>query len=186
MTAEVSERREVWLRANVRPVVGLAVVLGLAIGAAGLVSGLAGTVPWLRWVVVGGGVFAAALLAAVGRVAARPRLARVGDVLEIRLSPAALSRVPLAVVECIFRGTEPLAGGSDAEPRFRVGTLVVRFAERAAEWRSRPTFRPWGSWSDGHAVIDGRWCEPLSRETVERIAAALLEAKRQAAQGSDA
>ena len=186
MTAETSERREVWLRANVRPVAGLTVIVGLAAGAGALVSSLAGAAPWLVWAVAGGGVGAVAVLAALGSVAGRSRLARVGDSLEVRLSPAAVERVPLAAVECIFRGTEPLAASGDEQPRFRVGTLVVRFAERAAEWRTRPTFRPWGSWNDGHAVIDGRWCEPLSRETVERIAAALLEAKRQAAPGSDA
>ncbi|MFM8413640.1 MAG: hypothetical protein ACKOCX_02850 [Planctomycetota bacterium] len=186
MTAEASDRSEVWLRANVRPVAGLAVVLGLAAGAAVLASSVANTAPWLRWLVAGGCMVAATLLAAVARVSARPRLARAGDSLEIRLAPATVEQVPLTAVECIFRGTEPLADGRGEQPRFRVGTLVVRFAERAQEWRSRPTFRPWGTWSDGHAVIDGRWCEPLSRETVERIAAALLEAKRQAAQGGDA
>ena len=180
MTAEASEQREVWLRANVRPVAGLAIVVGLVAGAAALIASLTGAAPWLVWAVATGGGGAVATLAALGRVAARPRLARAGDALEVRLAPAVVERVPLAVVECIFRGTEPLAGGGDEQPRFRVGTLVVRFAERAAEWRSRPTFRPWGSWTDGHAVIDGRWCEPLSREKVQAIAAALLEAKRDA------
>jgi hypothetical protein len=31
-------------------------------------------------------------------------------------------------------------------------------------------------------VIDGRWCEPLSREIVQRIAADLLAAKREVAE----
>ena len=75
---------------------------------------------------------------------------------------------------------ERMQEGDEATRGRRIGTLVVRFAERAVEWKARPAFRPWGTWDDGHVVIDGRWCEPLSRETVERIAAALLEAKRAA------
>lgn len=186
MTMVASDRREVWLRGNLRPVVGLAILVGVAAGAGALAASAAGTAPWLAWAVAAGGGLVAAVLAAVGCVAARPRLARCGETLEIRLAPTTVERVPLAVVECIFRGTEPLAGGAGEQPRFRVGTLVVRFAERAAEWSSRPTFRPWGTWSEGHAVIDGRWCEPLTRAAVERIAAALLEARRQAAPGGDA
>ena len=174
------EHREVWLRGNTRPVAGLATLVGIAAAAILTPVVAAGAPGWLVWSILGGSVAAVAGLAAIGRAAARPRLSRAGDHLEIRLSPTAVERVPLDVVECVFRGTEPLAEGSgDAPPRFRVGTLVVRFAERAAEWRSRPAFRAWGSWDDGHAVIDGRWCEPLSRATVERIAAALVEAKRQ-------
>jgi hypothetical protein len=98
----------------------------------------------------------------------------------VRLAPGRVERVPLEVVECVFRGSErlPEQEGEEATRGRRIGTLVVRFAERATEWKVRPAFRPWGTWDDGHVVIDGRWCEPLSRETVERIAAALLEAKR--------
>lgn len=186
MTSPPAEQREVWLRANVRPVAGVGVAFGLVALAGALVSGTVGKALGVAWAITGGGILGLAILAAVGRVATRPRLVRAGDALEFRLAPTTVERVPLAAVECIFRGTEPVGDGPGEQPRFRVGTLVVRFAERAAEWRSRPTFRPWGSWNDGHAVIDGRWCEPLTRETVERIAASLLEAKRQAVQGSDA
>lgn len=185
MTSPATHRPEVWLRGNVRPVAGAAAAVGLA--AAGGVGACvaAGAAPWLAWTIGGSAALAAALLAAVAWIAAAPRLTRAGDSLEIRLAPATVERVPLAEVECVFRGTEPLADGPGDQPRFRVGTLVVRFAERATAWRSRPTFRPWGSWSDGHAVIDGRWCEPLTRDTVARIAAALLDAKRQACRGPE-
>ena len=173
------ERCEVWLRGNTRPVAGLAAALAM-VAAALVATVLGGGLPrWLGWPLAAAALAALAGLVAVGRAAGRPRLRRVGDQIEIRLSPTAVQRVPLGVVECVFRGTEPLAtGAADAGPRFRVGTLVVRFAERATEWRSRPSFGPWGNWDDGHAVIDGRWCEPLTRETVERIAAALVQAKR--------
>lgn len=179
--SDAAGRHEVWLRGNVRPVAGLAaiVLVAAAAAAAGLAAaGLRGAV-WAVALAAAGTLAAAALVA---RAAAAPRLARVGDRLEVRLAPGRTERVPMEVVECVFRGSEPLPEGRGAEAaaRFRVGTLVVRFAERATEWKSRPAFRPWGTWDDGHVVIDGRWCEPLSREKVQAIAAALLEAKRDA------
>jgi hypothetical protein len=180
----VAEQRDVWLKGNLRPVAGLALIAAVTAAAAAAGFAAAG-LGWAVWLV--GGIAAATLAAAaaVARAAAAPRLARIGDRLEVRLAPGRVERVPLEVVECVFRGSEvlPEPAGDDAAPRLRVGTLVIRFAERAAEWRSRPAFRPWGTWDDGCAVIDGRWCEPLSRETVQRIASALLDAKRKAAAG---
>ncbi len=190
MSRPANDRCDVWLRGNVRPAVGLGVALAMLLAVGFLIAVLAGAA---AGIVAGLAVFAAvvfAAVAAVGLAAAGPRLARRGDDLEIHLAPGRVERVPLDVVECIFRGTEPVAAGEagpaagrEPVPRYRVGTLVVRFAERSDQWRERQTFRPWGSWSDGHAVIDGRWCEPLSRETVERVAASLLAAKREVAGG---
>lgn len=181
---EAAERREVWLRGNVRPVAGLALITIVVATASGLGFAAAGLVP-TAWLVA---VIAVAVLAGsavVARAAAAPRLERDGDRLAIRLAPGRVERVPLEVVECVFRGSEilpdPRRTGTAA--RLRVGTVVVRFAERASEWRTRPAFGPWGTWEDGHAVIDGRWCEPLSRETVQRIASALIEAKRETVAG---
>lgn len=176
---------EVWLRANPRPVAALAAIVAACFAVAAAAAWLAGvglaamSVGSVVAATVAGGLLAAAI------AAVQPRLVRRGDELEVRLSPLAVERVPLEVVECLFRGSEPLPEGrADMPPRFRVGTLVVRLAERAEAWRARPTFRPWGSWADGHIMIDGRWCEPLSHETVGRIAERLLLAKREAAEAA--
>ena len=179
-------RREVWLRGNVRPAVAVAASaasVGVVAVAAAVASGmptplvasltaLAGLALVVGWVLI--------------CVASRPRLARRGDALEVRLMPHSIERVPLEIVECIFRGSEPLPrpGENATAASFRVGTLVVRLAERAADWQTRTTFRPWGTWDDGHLVIDGRWCEPLSQVTVGGVAAKLLAAKREVAAGS--
>jgi hypothetical protein len=176
---EAAGRREVWLRGNVRPVAVLAAIT--AVAAAAVVAGFAAAgLDWTAWLVGFGAAATLVAAALVAREAAAPRLARDGDQMMVRLAPGRVERVPLEVVECVFRGSERLAEqeGDEAIRGRRIGTLVVRFAERATEWKVRPAFRPWGTWDDGHVVIDGRWCEPLSRETVERIAAALLEAKR--------
>jgi len=183
-------RREVWLRGNLRPaaaLAALATLLGLAIVAAAILAALAAAF-------IAGAAATACLLVTAGGyglwMASRPRLARVGDSLEAWLSLAGPQRLPLDVVECIFRGSEPLplpgrpAGQENAPPKFRVNTVVVRLAERATDWRARETFRPWGTWKDGHLVVDGRWCEPLSPETVRGVADKLLEAKRELAAGA--
>ena len=124
----------------------------------------------------------AAVLATVVGVfvfaAAQPRLAQRGDRLVARLAPFSVQEVPLEVVECVFHGSQPLDAPAGLPP-LRVGTIVVRLAERATDWRQRPTFSPWGTWTDGHIVCDGRWCEPLSVERARAISASLLEAKRE-------
>lgn len=168
---------EIWLRSNPRPAALLAAALvavavaafavvvavhppawGLAVAAAASLAGL---------------LFAAAFLWA----ASRPRLACRGDVLEVRLTPLGVQRVPLAVVECVFPGSQPLGGADETADR-RVTTLVLRLAERAVEWRSRPVTPAWGSWEDGNVVFDGRWCEPLSPAVARDLSARLLEARR--------
>ncbi|MGB8853961.1 MAG: hypothetical protein WCC69_10395 [Pirellulales bacterium] len=112
--------------------------------------------------------------------AAQPRLARRGDRLVARLAPFTVHEVPLEVVECVFHGSQPLDAAAGT-PALRVGTIVVRLAERATEWRERPSFPAWGSWVDGHIVCDGRWCEPLSVDRARAISGSLLEAKREVA-----
>ena len=167
---------EVWLRGNVRPVLGLTAVaaaIGTALVAALLATGMHAVHVRLvaaYWLV------AAAVVAAVAVVAARPRLERRGGMLRVRLAPGRADEVPLAAVECFFLGSHPL--GPDDAVTHRVGTLVMRIAERAAEWQERPTFVPWGTWNEGAVVFDGRWCEPLSIELARRLSGRLVEAKR--------
>jgi len=88
------------------------------------------------------------------------------------------------VAECFFLGSQRLdrSGSPTAgdDPAFRVGTLVVRVAERAAkrhadEWTARGIF---AAWEDGYLVIDGRWTEPLTVETLRRVNGRLAQAKR--------
>jgi hypothetical protein len=75
---------------------------------------------------------------------------------------------------------EPEEMVADDQPTHRVGTLVMRVAERFKEWQARPTFTPWGTWQEGAIVFDGRWCEPLSVELARRLSGKLVDAKRAA------
>jgi hypothetical protein len=154
----------VWLRSNPRPAVAGAVVVALAGAVAAATLWVAGGPAWGWWALV---------------AASLPRLVRRGGMLRVRLSPLTAHDVPLEIVECVFPGSSPLEG-SEAAPR-RVGTVVMRLAERAVAWKERPTFAAWGTWNDGHVVIDGRWCEPLSLEVTKQLGQRILEAKREVA-----
>lgn len=190
MTNAGSQPSEIWLRGNVRPVAWLAVVV--AVVGAGLVAAttMAASTTLQRLVVAACCGLAAAMVGLLARAAARPRLEHVGSYLRIRLSPTAVQEVPLSAVECFFQGSNPIA--SNGEPTcgerasFRVNTLVLRLAERAAECSSRATFTPWGTWDDGYVVFDGRWCEPLSAELARQLGRRLIDAKRSAAAATPA
>lgn len=174
-------RGEIWLRGNLRPAVGLVLVAAVltCVGVAAAVYG--GGPPAVVRAVAGVGAAAVAAAAMLGAAAARPRLERHGSSVRVRLAPLTVHDVPLEVVECVFRGSLPIAGDADdgaAEPSHRVATLVLRIAERATAWQARPTFRSWGTWEEGNIVLDGRWCEPLTVSLTQDVARRLLEARR--------
>lgn len=187
MRREPSPRAEIWVRGNPRPVIGLAVAgLVLAVALAAALVTVGGAMLPSRGVAVGSA--AAVLLVALAAAGLllfgglQPRLARRGGALVVRLQPLVAHEVPLEVVECVFPGSQPLPPRShepDAEPDRRVGTIVIRLAERATAWRQRPTFTPWGTWEDGHIIIDGRWCQRLSPEFARGLGGRLVEAKRE-------
>lgn len=172
---------EVWLRSNLRPASLLVAVAGLAGTALAVLAVWPATAAVARPLALGYAVVAAPLLALLAVAAAQPRLCRRGDVLRVRLAPLVAHDVPLEFVECFFMGSHllPDPDGRDDRPAQRVGTLVMRIAERAASWQARPTFMPWGTWVEGAVVFDGRWCEPLSVDLARRLSGRLVEARRE-------
>jgi len=183
MTNERHQLRDVWLRGNMRPAIVVAAAFTLICGLLLASLWLADTPPspLMVWLVRGFCVLSAATMAMFLVAASRARLERVGDALRVRLALFRSHDVPLDVVECFFLGSHPLeqpGTARDDRPTHRVGTLVVRLAERAAEWHERPTMSEWGSWKEGAIVCDGRWCEPLSADLVRSLTQRLVEAKR--------
>jgi len=171
---------EVWLRGNLRPaslLVAVAVLAGTALAA---LAAWPATASLARPAAVVYALVVTPLLVVLALAAARPRLCRRGDSLRVHLTPLGAHDVPLEFVECFFMGSHllPDPDGRDDRPMQRVGTLVMRIAERATAWQHRPTFAPWGTWADGAIVFDGRWCEPLSVELARRLSGRLVEARR--------
>ena len=121
--------------------------------------------------------------AALAAAAARPRLVPRGDRIVVRVGLVAGEEVPLGIVECFFLGSrlEPPSVDDGTRGGQRVRTLVMRLAERATGFASRPSFPLFGSWSEGSVTFDGRWCEPLSVDLVRRLNRELAAAKRREA-----
>ena len=186
MKAVGSASTQVWLRGNVRPAMGMAAVVGVLVAGLLACAAVAELPVWQRSLVAFVCGIALVAVGGLAATAALPRLVRADEFLRVRLSPLQVCDVPLTVIECFFLGSSLIepggtgAGGqlpSDVATR-RVGTLVMRVAERSAEWHARPTSPAWGSWQDGAIVFDGRWCEPLSVALVTRLSTQLMEAKR--------
>lgn len=179
---------EVWLRGNARIAMLLGAVALLLDGVA-LVAVLralqGGGRPVVWWVIAVIATSVASGLMLLAWAAARPRLLRKGDRLLVQVSPLVRREVPLAVVECFFPGSHPVDVDGTAtcgeHAAFRVGTLVIRIAERAVDYRAGDTFPRWATWDDSYLVLDGRWCEPLSPQLVKDLSGRLVAAKRAAA-----
>ena len=153
---------------------------------------LAGTVAMAVWMAAGGwtvvlwitavGAASSLPLAAIAAAAWMPRLLQAGEQLVVRFGPGRCESLPLTVVEAFFLGSRPLdhrgEPAATEEAAFRVGTLVVRVAERAVDINSRTTSGPWAAWENGYLIIDGRWTEPLTVEIVRRVNGRLTVAKR--------
>lgn len=181
---------EVWLQGNRRIAMLLGAISVVLDGGALLavrmaVVGSSGSTMW--WGVVAIATMFASGLMLLAWASYRPRLVRQGNRLLVQVSPLVLREVPIEVVECFFSGSNPLdADGSPTcgeHAAFRVGTLVIRLAERALDYRAGDTFAPWATWEDSYLVLDGRWCEPLSPAVVKELNSRLVAAKREAPPG---
>ena len=179
-------RNHDWLRANLRLAGLLAVIASFLFLSSLAVCGIA---IWSS-----GGLSAVAFLCSaglgilsciIGYVAFTAKQGRI--FLEdaesmVRIGPASVEKLPLDAVECFFLGSQSLDRSGDSvasdEAAFRVGTLVVRVAERYGHLASGRR-GPWACWEDGYLVVDGRWSEPLVVETLRRINGRLAVAKRQ-------
>ncbi|MBS0207549.1 MAG: hypothetical protein JSS27_01210 [Planctomycetes bacterium] len=165
--AELS-MREVWCRRNTRPllVVALAPTLLLLMAsgvvllgagfAAGVLAGLAvagfltlaGLWLWFRW---------------------HPLLGYEAGSLLCWLNGARPIRVPIEVVEGFLLGQGPSYLPGKAPARLDTNTLVIRLAERAAEWEQVETNSRLAGWCGHYVTIRGTWSEPLTLALVNRL-----------------
>ena len=172
---------QILLRNNPRASRFLAGALGLAV-AAGLACLIWGW--WSsRWIIAALGV-AVGLTGAIGLARWQPwwrsvRVALESETVRVYLRRGRPWAIPLDVVECFFLGQAPStmrdAAGQEVETR----NVVIRLAERSAEWQQQPGVeRSLGRWCDGYITVYGIWCEPLDRSVVEAMNHRLAELKR--------
>lgn len=151
-------------------VVGLIVVCAKPLAAAG----------WLQvigWLMLAAGALLEVVLALQWRL---PRLACSENSLLLYLQAGPPVRVPLEVVECIFLGAGAGQVPGKAGGDIKVRNLVIRIAEKAADFQQRPVKPALGRWEDGYITVYGAWCEPLDVGLVNRLNTRLAEAKEKA------
>jgi hypothetical protein len=184
--AHPETRSHDWLGANLRLACLLAVVASFLFLSSLVVCGIAvwnsggiSVFAFLCSVVLG---ILACIIGGVAFTAKQGRIFLEDSDLLVRLGPGSIERLPLDAVECFFLGSQLVDRSGDPvaseEAAFRVGTLVIRVAERYAH-RASGRYGIWAHWEDGYLVVDGRWSEPLVVETLRRINGRLAVAKRQ-------
>ena len=169
---------EVWLRTN-RRAVSIAMAVPLAAAAIGLLLalGLPQREPpaWLRGVGLLLMALAAGMMILLVLQWRRPRMAyRRGELL-LWLRGGAPIEVPIDVVECFWYGQAPSLLPGKQHERTEAAAIVIRIAERAADWRHQEVKPQLGTWCEGYVTIRGTWCEPLSVEVVNRLNRRLAE-----------
>ncbi|MBW3596375.1 MAG: hypothetical protein KY475_03760 [Planctomycetes bacterium] len=173
--------RECWLRPN-RRILWLSVVVAALVGVGGLLLAwlfpVTGEPAWPGW--LGLALAAAGLLADVTFLyhMRLPRLAYEDGHLLVYLRSSTPDRVPIELVECVFLGQGPsLIRASDGRES-ETANVVIRLAERAAEWRDRETNPSLGEWRCGYVTIRGTWCERITPELVKQLNERLVAAHR--------
>jgi hypothetical protein len=173
--------REVWLKTNRR-----ALLLGLVFPGVWLVAALASLAlsvssgqPWYfsavclalalppLWMVVG---LSYALLC--------PRIAYEAGELLVFVEMHRATRVPIEIVECFFLGQGPSELPKLAGREPETSNVVVRLAEAAGDWKHREIKPAFGQWCEGYITIRGAWCEPISRDLLQRLNRRLAEVQR--------
>jgi hypothetical protein len=165
---------EVWLHSNRRVLaLGLVPVAAAALAAAFILVGVESTLlRVLAWLVVVGTVILAIGLVSQLR---RPRIAYRNDHVLFNLRAGAPIAVPREIVEAFFLGQGPahLPRVDGREPE--TVNLVARLSQKAPEWMHAEVKPALGRWCEGYVTIRGTWCEPLSKEVIQRLNARLRE-----------
>ena len=130
---------------------------------------------WIRVTGLVLAVLSAAQIVQLLRQMRRPRMAyRAGELL-LWLRGAAPIHVPIEVVECFWLGQAPSLLPGKRHEHTEAAAIVIRLAERAAEWRHQDVRPQLGAWCEGYVTIRGTWCEPLSIDVVNRLNRRLAE-----------
>jgi hypothetical protein len=175
---------EVWLRTNTRALLfgmippALVELIGVL-----LVLGLPGRQPpaWVQTIGVVLMTLAGLTILALAWQLRKPRMAYHDRHVLLWLRRGEPIRVPVEYVECFLLGQAPsmLPGGE--ERNSETSSLVLRIAERAADWHRLEVKPQLGKWCEGYVTIRGTWCEPLNIQLVNRLNQRLYEVSRETA-----
>jgi hypothetical protein len=171
---------EVWLRPN-RRALGFGMILPAAVAVAGVALATGGVASWGAAGAVVGWLLAAvgfSLMAALAWQMRIPRVAfRSGELL-FYLRFGEPIRVPIEVVECFFIGQGPAILPSGRNSGRQGVNVIVRLAEKAADWAEREVNPALGTWCQSYITIRGAWCEPLNERVVNGLNRRLAEATK--------
>jgi hypothetical protein len=94
--------------------------------------------------------------------------------------------VPIDAVEVFFlgQGASELPNLRGREPETQ--NVVVRLAESATEWKHRDVRPALGQWCEGYITLRGSWCEPITRDVMQRLNRRLAELQRERKTAADA
>lgn len=174
----------VWVRSNRRAIVwgmilpATLVVIGLALAAWSLLASNGQMSYWLLIPAALVGLGSLGLLA-LAREMVRPRLSYADGRLLVHLGSGPPEEVPIEFVECFFRGqgSSMVKDHSGNEPE--VATVIVRIAERAADYRHRDVKAALGHWCEGYITLRGTWCEPIDNDQLLALNRRLVAAQRE-------
>ena len=173
---------EVWLHNNRRALAVGMIVPGLWLLAAlaALAISISLNLPW--WVPALAAALALPplwLLAGLAYAMTLPRLAYERRHLLVYADAYRPTRIPVELVEVFFLGQGPSVlpklGGREPETQ----NVVVRLAEGASDWKQRDVRPALGRWCEGYITLHGSWCEPISRELMQRLNHRLAEVQRE-------
>jgi len=174
--------REVWLRNNRR-----ALIVGMILPGLWLLAGVAAfATAWATgqawWLAVLAAMISLPplwLLASLVLALTRPRLAYEDGELLVYVEAFEPARVPIEIVEVFFLGQGPTELPKLAGREHETHNVVVRLAESAAEWKHRDARPAFGQWCEGYITLRGSWCEPITRELMQRLNRRLAEVQRE-------
>ena len=173
---------EVWLRNNRRALVVGMFLPGLFLLAAltGLAYSLWSGQPW--WVAALAAALCLPPLWLIGSLAytmTRPRVAYESGELLVFMDSTRPTRVPIDIVEVFFIGQGPseLPKLKGREPE--TSNVIIRLAESAEDWKHRDVRSALGQWCEGYITLRGSWCEPLTRDVLQKLNHRLIEVQRE-------
>lgn len=178
---------EIWLHANRRLAIPIIAVLDLAasgVAAAAFITGWGTT-----WGTIAFALAAAVVMLVVPGlffVACQPRISSDGRTVKLGVRFGLPVAVPIEFVEAFLLGKGPTYLPGYDDYRTEATTLIVKLADRAAEFEKLETNLRIAAWCGHYVTFRGTWTEPLSVELVNRLNERLHAAQQAVAVGRSA